>query len=593
MSRAAKGLARWTPTVLTAALAAGLGLGGCAPQTGSGARVATEPGTAGNDAGSSGATQGVAIALGFAATSDVIVEGLLAASPAWARIAGLHAYDGKVARYDRASIAAYLERLATWSAALDAFGGASDPTTLSKVDALDRAILKSRIALERHNLADRELPFTDPRYYEELFDVGSYVKFDYAPLAERARALVTHEEASLREVGAVTENLRPVLSRPVLETAISSYRGFAEYLRGDVVKLVGGVGDAAFQTRFATTNAALADAAATLASRLEREWLPRANDTAHVLGREKFLRFVAAQEGREIALAEFEAMADADLARNKAAYEALLPSVKVSRPAAGELLREATRLMEASRAFVLDKKLVTIPSEDRAVLEESPPYMRWNAAFLSMPGPFDTVRTGYYYITLPDPSWPKAEQEAYIFPFGTLLATTVHEVYPGHFLHGLFMRRAPTRIQKLGDSYSFTEGWAHYTEQLMIEQGFGAEDPQSRLGQLSDALLRNCRFVVSIGVHAKGMSLEEAERRFMQDCFQDRASARQQAVRATFDPGYFAYTLGKLQILELRSEAQRRLGDRFELRAFHDALLGFGAPPVALIRELVLERLAP
>ncbi|MSP24226.1 MAG: DUF885 domain-containing protein [Myxococcales bacterium] len=538
----------------------------------------------------SAAISGAAVNAGvhsFAAVSDGIVDGLLRASPAWARQAGLHAFDGKLARYDAAGLAAHAEFLERAATDLDRVAVA----TLSKDEALDRAILKSRLEFELFNLRERALPFTDPRFYEELFDVGSYVKFEYAPLADRARSLVEHEEAALAQLDAVTTNLRAELSRPILETAIASYRGYAEYLRGDVVKLVGKVGDGAFQARFAKSNAALADAASALAGRLEREWLPRSNDTAHVLGREKFLRFVAAQEGRGIELAEFEAMAEADLARNKSAYETLLPTVKVTRPAASALLGEATRMMEASRAFVLKKELVTIPSEDRAVLEESPPYMRWNAAFLSMPGPFDTVRKGFYYITLPDPSWPKDEQEAYIFPIGTLLATTVHEVYPGHFLHGLFIRRAPTRIQKLGDSYSFTEGWAHYVEQLMIDEGFGAEEPQSRVGQLADALLRNCRFVVSIGVHAKGVTLAEAEQRFMRDCAQDKASARQQAVRATFDPGYFAYTLGKLQILALRAEAQKALGARFNLRAFHDALLGHGAPPVALIRERVLAEL--
>src|SRR5690606_8669479 len=212
--------------------------------------------------------------------------------------------------------------------------------------------------------------------------------------------------------------------------------------------------------------------------------------------------------------------------------------------------------------FVIDKQLVTIPSEDRCTIAESPPFMRWNAAFLNMPGPFDSAKQAYYYITRPDPSLPPAEQEAYIFPWGVLMATTVHEVYPGHFLHGFWTRRAPSRVQKMVEGYSFTEGWAHYTEQMMIEQGFGKEDPQNHLGQLSDALLRNCRFVVSIGLHTEGMTLEQAAQRFKDDCFQDNATAREQAVRGTFDPGYFAYTVGKLQILELRAELQKELGDK-------------------------------
>ena len=172
--------------------------------------------------------------------------------------------------------------------------------------------------------------------------------------------------------------------------------------------------------------------------------------------------------------------------------------------------------------------------------------------------------------------------------YGILLATTVHETFPGHFLQGQWVRRAPTRAQKIFGSYSFIEGWAHYTEELMVEQGFGAEEPQNRLGQLSDALLRNCRFVVSLGVHTAGMTLAQAEERFIKDCFQDKATAREQARRATFDPGYFAYTLGKIQILDLREEAKKKLGTKFSLQAFHDALLAHGSPPVPLVKERVL-----
>jgi uncharacterized protein (DUF885 family) len=218
--------------------------------------------------------------------------------------------------------------------------------------------------------------------------------------------------------------------------------------------------------------------------------------------------------------------------------------------------------------------------------------MRWNSAFLNGPGPFDKPGlVAYYYITLPDPTWPAKEQEEYIMTYSNLLSTSVHEVYPGHFVQGLWQKRAPTFAQKALESYSYVEGWAHYAEQMMVDEGFGDEDPQNRYGQLMDALLRNCRFVASIGIHTEGMTLAEAEERFVRDCHQDRATARQQAVRGTFDPGYFAYTLGKIQILALRDEAKRRLGARFDMKKFHDALLAHGAPQVPLIRERVLREI--
>ncbi|WP_437876178.1 DUF885 domain-containing protein [Sorangium sp. So ce513] len=525
----------------------------------------------------------------FAALRDRIVREWVADEPAFARSRGLHEHDGKVADYSATAIERRLARLERDRAAL----AAVDPAALSPDEALDRAILLQQIDLRLFNGRDVEDWRRRPQFYGELFGVNDYLDRAYAPLPDRARRLLEHEKAALAQVPRVLENLASPMPRPVIEVAVKIFRGYAEYLRGDVVKLLQGVGDAAFQADFQRTNAALAAAAEQLAEHLATVELPK-GDASHVLGEARYRKLLLAQEGLSIPLAELKKMGEDDLAANKAAYKALAGKVKVTRPKAELLLAEATRVMEASRAFVVDREIVSLPSDERAIVKETPPYMRWNSAFLDAPGPFE--RQGleaFYYITKPDPSWPKKEQEEYVMPRGTLLSTTVHEVYPGHFVQGLWESRAPTQVQKMFGSYSFVEGWAHYAEQMMIEEGFGKEDPQSRLGQLADALLRNCRVVVSLGVHVEGMGLEAAERRFVDDCFQDRATAREQAARATFDPGYFAYTLGKLQILKLREEARAALGAAFSLRRFHDALLSHGSPPVPLLRDRVLAELAP
>ncbi|MCC6525297.1 MAG: DUF885 domain-containing protein [Polyangiaceae bacterium] len=550
------------------------------------ARASSTPSASGATSSASGAAASSDAAARFAAVRDRLVGEWLDLAPQWGREIGLHEHDGRVADYGSAGIARMRSQAKAAHDALAAFRAEE----LGPDDALDLAIMRAYVRLSRFQLEELGFPTRRPQFYEPIFDVSSYLNYDYAPLEVRARALLAHEQAALVQAPSVLANLEATLSRPGIETAIKVFAGYAEYLRGDVKKAVGNLGDAAFKQDFAAANEALAKAAEDIAARLKKDWLPKGDDS-YVLGRERYLAFVAAQEGEPVELADFERRAEEDLARNKAAYEELRKTVKPTRPKASELLEEARALMDRSRQFVVDKGLVSLPSEDRAVVRESPPFMRWNSAFLNMPGPFDSAKQSYYYISLPDPSWPAKEQEEYIFPRGVLLSTSVHEVWPGHFLQGLFVRNAPTKIQKMMGSYSFVEGWAHYTEQLMIEQGFGAEDPESRLGQLSDALLRNCRFVVSIGLHAKGMSLAAAEKRFMDDCFQDKASAREQAVRGTFDPGYFAYTVGKLAILELRAEAQQRLGARFDLRRFHDALLSHGQPPVALIRERVLHEI--
>lgn len=523
----------------------------------------------------------------FAALRTRILYEWLQADPNKGRELGLHEFDGKIADYSKAGIEKQIERLSKTRTELVAI----DPAALGENDALDHAILKNQIDLHLFRQIDRAAWRKDPRYYEELFGVNAYLDRDYAPLEERAKRLLAHEKAALAQVKNVNENLTSPMSKAVVETAIKVYKGYVEYLKGDVARILKGVGDQAFQADFSETNGTLAAEAQKIVDRLTKEELPKADDS-HVLGTDKYKKLLLVQEGLELPLADFKAMGEKNLQENKKAYQALQKKAKVTRPKATELLATATKLMDASREFVVQKGLVTIPTTDKAILKETPPFMRWNSAFLNGPGPFEkTATTAFYYITTPDPTWPKKEQEEYIMPKGTLLSTTVHEVYPGHFLQGQWERRAPSTVQAMFGSYSFVEGWAHYAEQMMIEEGFGKEDPQNKLGQLSDALLRNCRYVVSIGIHTEGMTLDQAAKRFQTDCFQDKATAREQAVRGTFDPGYFAYTLGKIQILELRETAKKKLGDRFSLKKFHDALLAHGSPVVPLLRERVLAEL--
>ncbi|MFO0759957.1 MAG: DUF885 domain-containing protein [Byssovorax sp.] len=522
-------------------------------------------------------------AAAFAALRDRILDDWLRDDPSFGRELGLHEYDGKLGDHSAQAIQARLDRLAKDRALLAAI----DDKALSPDDALDLGLLRRQIDLTLFQEGELESWRRFPHYYRDIFDVDAYLVRDYAPLEERAQKLLLQEKAALREAPHIQKNLKSPLARSIAATGVKIYKGYAEYFRGDVLTLTKGVGDQAFQDDLKKTSLALADEALKIASFLEAE--AKKGDDSHVLGKARFEKLLAVQEGLQTPLPELLATGEKDLAENKKRYEALVKKVKVTKPKPASLFAEATKVMNAARAFIVDKKLVTIPTDDQAVAKETPPFMRWNAAFLNPPGNFEQkAKTAFYYITLPDPTWKKKEQEEYVMSYGSLLSTTVHEVYPGHFLQGQWERRAPTRVQKMFGAYSFIEGWAHYVEQMIVDEGFGADDPQSRLGQLSDALLRDCRFVVAIGVHAQGMSLAAAEKRFVTDCKQDKATAREQAARAAFDPGFFAYTLGKLQILALREEAKLALGDKFSLQRFHDALLSHGSPPVALIKDRVL-----
>jgi uncharacterized protein (DUF885 family) len=452
-------------------------------------------------------------------------------------------------------------------------------------------MLAQSVSSELFELTEVEAWRTRPMYYSELFSVDEYIVRDYAPKEQRARAIHTHLKNALAQVEQVKKNLRSPLAQPVVATSIDIFKGFAEYLRGDVQTFLEQSADAATKAEAKALALKLATEAEKIATRLTEVELPRA-DQSDVLGRERYEHLLLTQEALTTPIEELEKMAEADLARNKAAYEALAKKVTKSRPKARELLDEARKVVLASRAFILEHQIVTLPLEPNVEVKETPPFMRWNSAVLNSGGPLEPANlAAYYYITLPDPSWPAKEQVEYVMSRGEIVSTSVHEVFPGHYLQGLWQRSAPTFVQKIFGSYSFNEGWAHYVEQMMIDEGFAHELKQARLGQLSDALLRNCRFVASIGIHVRSMSVDAAKQRFIDDCKQDEASARQQAVRGTFDPGYFAYTLGKLQILALREEAKQKLGARFSLRKFHDTLLAHGAPPVPLIHDRVLEEL--
>jgi hypothetical protein len=516
---------------------------------------------------------------------DRILDELLDDDPATARDLGLHAYDGKVAPISADAIAARIERLRVAAADLEAVA----PATLGSNEQLDRAELQSWVASSLFTLVDMDAPRRSPQFYESLFGVSAYIDRDYAPLEQRAEHLVAHEEAALAQVAHMRENLTPPLSRPVAEVAARNFAGFATYLRGDVVKVMGHAGDDAQRQRFAKANEALAKAAVELSSWLKKE--AARGDESHVLGPVRYAKLLRVQEGLSLPLADFERMNEEDLAANKKAYEELASRAKPRPVVEAQLFATAGRMMQDARAFLIDKNIVTLAASDVPTVRETPPYERWNSASIEMSGPFDTARSAFYQLTIPDRSWPEKERADYLGSTGDLLGTTIHEVYPGHFVQGRWAERAPTRVQKAFGSYSFTEGWAHYSEQMMIDQGFGSDDSANRLAMLHGALLRNCRFAASIAIHTKGVPLEEAEKRFVTECHQDAATAHEQAVRGTFDPGYFAYTLGKLQILALRDEAKAKLGDRFSLQRFHDALLAHGAPPVALVHDAVLHEL--
>ena len=253
-----------------------------------------------------------------------------------------------------------------------------------------------------------------------------------------------------------------------------------------------------------------------------------------------------------------------------------------------DCVEAARRQLAGLRRFVEEAGLVSIPGEEEALIAEAPPYQRWNSAYIDIPGPYDRHLPSIYYIAPPDPSWSATEQEQYIPNEADLLFVSVHEVWPGHFLQFLHSNRHESELARLFITYGFAEGWAHYSEELMWEAGFCGGDPFLRLGQLQNALLRNVRYLVALGLHAGTMTLEEAEKMFREEGLQDPANARQQAARGAFDPGFLNYTLGKLMVRRLRDDWAADRGGKEAWREFHDRFLSYGGPPVPLVRKAMM-----
>jgi uncharacterized protein (DUF885 family) len=273
-----------------------------------------------------------------------------------------------------------------------------------------------------------------------------------------------------------------------------------------------------------------------------------------------------------------------------APHEAM-KAMEKDHPTADQLIAETRGQLESVRKYLIDHDIVTVPSEERCAVTETPSFMRWATAAMDFPGPYETKATNaFYYVTPVEPDWSaeKAEQWLSIFNYSTLRSVNVHEAYPGHFLHYLHTRSAPSKISVVFGAYSFWEGWAHYVEEMMVEQGFGEDDRFVSMGQIAEALLRTSRFLCSIRMHTEGMSVEEATQFIEKNAYMEKLPAHKEALRGTFDPMYLNYTLGKLMILKLREDYRAEKGEGFSLREFHDALLALGAPPLPLAREMLI-----
>jgi uncharacterized protein (DUF885 family) len=548
----------------------------------------------------------------YEAVAEEFIKGYFASRPLLGTAMGLHEYDGKITDYSRLALDAELSRLKRFEDRLEKF----ELAKLSQRQSIDLRILQAGVRKEIFQREVISIFERDPMVYARAADLNVYINRNFAPLDDRVRSIVAIESQVPNILIAAKTNLDPVLPKPKVELAIQIAKGLADFLRKDILEGIADLKDERLRTDFSESNRKAATALTDYAGWLERERLPTAT-ADFALGEQKFRLLLAETELVDLPPEKLLAIGLTQLRKEQEAFAVaahvidpdksapeVFKQIQAEHPRPDGLLADMNKDLETIRKFVVTRKLVTIPSEVRARVKETPQYRRATSfASMDTPGAFEKRSTdAYYYVTPPEDDWPPLQKDEWLtaFNFYTADVVSIHEVYPGHYVQFLRLNASPaTKVEKIFASYAFVEGWAHYCEKLMIDEGYGAvgnpkkEDLQRaakfRMAQADEAMLRLCRLCVAIKMHTQNMTVDEATKFFQDNCYYEEKPAHAEAMRGTYDPGYLNYALGKLEILKLRDDYKAQEGSNFSALKFHNELLNHGMPPIRLLRELMLK----
>jgi uncharacterized protein (DUF885 family) len=541
------------------------------------------------------------------------IEGYLAWRPGEATALGVHKHDGKITEFSRLSLDAELSRLKRFDEMLLKI----DRKGLSARGAIDLRILQAAIRTQLFNFQDMQAFERNPMTYAGAIDLNIYIKRNFAPLEDRVRSIIAIEQQAPNVVTAAKTNLQEKLPIPYVELAIEIARGSASFLQKDLADALKDFQHPQLRPDFEKANRGAVAALQDYANWLEKDRLPKAVPE-FAIGPEKYQRMLAQSELIDLPPDKLLEAGVNELKHQQQVFadaakivDSAKPPVEVFKeiqkdhPTAESLIPDVAKDLEQIRSFLVDRKLISFPSDVRAKVAETPPYLRATSfASMDTPGPFETKATeAYYYVTPVEKDWPEQQKQEWLtsFNYYTTDVVSIHEAYPGHYVQFLHLNASKANnIEKIFGSYAFIEGWAHYAEQMTLDEGFGAPASPTptaeekiraakyRMAQADEALLRLCRLCVSIGMHTHGMSVDEGTKFFRENCYYEEKPSRSEAMRGTYDPGYLNYTLGKLEILKLREDYKAQEGANFSLQRFHDEMLKHGMPPIRLLREIML-----
>ncbi len=537
----------------------------------------------------------------FTALASEYLEDIFRRQPTQATDLGVHKYDDQLENYSRQGV---MDAIAAARGFRDRVNGV-DLSALSPDKQLDREQLLHAIDSRILMLAVVRPWAKDADSYSSGLTNTAYVmiKRRFAPPEERLRKLIAREKAmpaALLEARKNIENPPQIYTQIAIEQIDGNRTFFETAVPGGFKE----VKDQALLDEFKKTNSAVIAALAEYKKWLQDDLLKRSKGE-FAFGQDTYRRKLSADEMIDVPLDELLAIAERDLRRNQASFaevahnidakkppDQVLAAIDVDHPPAPNLLEYTQKELDAIGRFMTEHRIITIPSAAPARVQETPPFLRaTTSASMDIPGPFEKVATeAYYNMTLPDPKLSAKDTEEFMrqWYYAAISNVSVHEVWPGHYLQFLYARNFPSDVRKVFGAATNSEGWAHYCEQMVIDEGFHGDDPRYRLAQIQDALLRNARFIVGIRMHTKGMTVQQAEQFFVKEAYQPPPVARSEAKRGTSDATYGYYTMGKLMILKLRDDYKAKKGAQYSLQDFHDSFIKLGPLPLPLIRTAML-----
>jgi len=523
------------------------------------------------------------------------------ALPSYAGLDGVHAHDDLLEDLSRQAIDAHVRTLSGFGRRLHQI----DPSLLTRVEQVDHPIVAAGIEARMYELEAIRSWERNPQIYAEIIgsSLAGQALFAYAPEAERARRVVSKLRQVPRLVQAARDNIKECPGIFV-KVGLESWRGTLRFIESDLPRAFSSLDDLHILGDLADTSTEAATAIKSYLDYLETDLAPRAKASFR-LGRERFEQKLKLEDGVDLSSDRLLAIALRELSAVQEEFRKVAGRLnggdpieawrraKEQHPAPGQLISVAEAQVAELEEFLRTQDLVSLPDSEPVVVAPSPDFYRWAFASMWTPGPFESKPSrAYYYLTDVDRSWSPDRQKEHLRDFNipTLWNISIHEVYPGHFLHFRHLRQVESKVRKstLFAPASFVEGWAHYCEHMMVEAGFRRGDVTIRIGQLAEALVRLARFVVAIRLHCEDLSVEQGMRFFRDEAFLEETTARREAERGTFDPTYLVYSLGKLMMLKLRRDYKEQQGGKYSLRAFHDAVLSQGSAPFWALRRLLL-----